>query len=332
MTPASPRKLVVLTDNTVHPEAVDRLRARARVRILDAYPAEATLAQACREADAILARLGVVTAGVLQAGSRLRIIACHGAGSDCVDLPAATEHGIVVTTTGPANASAVAEYTFALLLGLLRKVPAADAAMRAGQWSRQPLIGARLEGRILGIVGCGAVGTRVARIAQGFGMDVLASKPGRPGAEPPPVPTLPLRALLVRADIVSLHLRLTPRNAGIIDAASIAAMKPGAVVVNTARGELVDEAALVAALTSGHLAGAALDTFAVEPLSPTSVLRRMPNVLLSPHVAGQTSDALLQVGHAAVQAILQEFDGQRPAFVVNPEAYAARRKTPDGSP
>jgi D-3-phosphoglycerate dehydrogenase / 2-oxoglutarate reductase len=331
LTPASPRKLVVLTDNTVHPEAVERLRAHAAVCILDAYSAEATLTEACREADAILVRLGVVTALVIEAGARLRIIACHGAGSDCVDLPAATQRGIIVTTTGPANASAVAEYTFALLLGLLRKVPAADAGMRAGLWSRQPLIGARLEGRMLGIVGCGAIGTRVARMAQGFGMEVLASEPRRLGAAPLPIPALPLHELLARADIVSLHLRLTPQNAGIIDAASIAAMRPGAILVNTARGELVDEVALAAALASGHLAGAALDTFAVEPLSPTSELRRMANVLLSPHVAGQTNDALLQVGHAAVQAILEEFEGNQPAFVVNPEAYAVRHKSANGS-
>jgi D-3-phosphoglycerate dehydrogenase / 2-oxoglutarate reductase len=321
---ARPHRLVVLTDDTVHGAAVERLRARASVRILNGYPDEAMLTEACRDADAILARLGVVTAGVIAAAPSLRIIARHGAGSDGVDLAAATERGILVTTTGPANAGAVAEYTFALLLGWFRKVPAADAGMRNGLWSRESLIGGALEGRTLGIVGCGAVGTRVARIAQAFGMDVLAAEPRRPNPAPPPLRTLPLHALLVRSDIVSLHLRLTPATAGIIDAAAIAAMKPGAVLVNTARGELVDEAALIAALESGHLAGAALDTYAVEPLSRTSVLRRMPQVLLSPHVAGQTREALARVGQVAVQAILDEFDGRRPAFVVNPEAYAAR--------
>jgi D-3-phosphoglycerate dehydrogenase / 2-oxoglutarate reductase len=324
LTRASPRKPVVLTDNTVHPAAVERLRLRAALRILDAYPSEARLAAACRQADAVLARLGVITAGVIESSPRLRIIARHGAGSDGVDLAAATVRGIVVTTTGPANAAAVAEYTFALLLGLLRKVPAADAGMRNGLWSRDPLVGGALEGLTLGIVGCGAVGRRVAHIAQAFGMTVLAAEPGRPGVPSPPVPVLPLLDLLPRCDVVSLHLRLTEANAGTIDAAAIAAMKRGAVLVNTARGELVDEAALIAALQFGHLAGAALDTYAVEPLAPTSLLRSMPNVLLSPHVAGQTGDALLRVGHAAVQAILDEFDGQRPAFVANPEAYAAR--------
>ncbi len=324
MTEAPPSRLVVLTDPSVHPEAVARLRARAEVVVLDGYPDETTLSAACRGADAVLARLGVVTGGVIDASPRLRIIARHGAGSDGVDLAAATARGIVVTTTGPANAGAVAEYTIALLLGLLRKVPTADAGMRAGLWSREPLVGGALEGRTLGIVGCGAVGTRVARIAQAFGMTVLASEPGRPGVSPAEVPALPLLELLPRCDVVSQHLRLTDCNVGIIDAAAIAAMKRGAVLVNTARGELVDEAALIAALQSGHLAGAALDTYLVEPLPRGSVLRAMPNVVLSPHVAGQTSDAVLRVGLAAVQAILDEFDGRRPAFVVNPEAYAAR--------
>lgn len=318
-------KLVVLTDATVHPEAVERLRRHATVRVLDGYPGEAALTEACRDAHAILARLGVVTAGVIQAAPSLRIIARHGAGSDGVDLPAATARGVVVTTTGPANAGAVAEYTFALLLGWLRRVPAADAGMRHGEWSRAPLVGSALEGRTLGIVGCGAVGTRVARIAEAFGMRVVATQPGGANAAPAPVPTVPLRELLSQSDIVSLHLRLSAENAGIIDAAALAAMKPGAVLVNTARGELVDEPALIAALRSGHLSGAALDTYAVEPLSPTSELRRMPQVLLSPHVAGQTTDALRRVGLAAVQAILDEFDGTRPPFVVNPEAYATRR-------
>lgn len=304
---------------------VARLRTQAELRILDGYPNEATLMEACRDADAILARLGVVTAAVIQAAPRLRIIARHGAGSDGVDLPAATAQGVVVTTTGPANAGAVAEYTIALLLGLLRKVVAADRGMREGLWSRGPLVGGALEGSTLGIVGCGAVGMRVARIAQAFGMDVLASEPSRRDVPLPPVPTVKLQDLLRRADVVSLHLRLLPGNAGIIDAAAIAAMKPGAVLVNTARGELVDEAALIAALNTGHLAGAALDTYAVEPLPVTSPLRSMPNVLLSPHVAGQTGSALVRVGHAAVQAIVDEFDGRRPAFVVNPDAYAARR-------
>ena len=193
--------------------------------------------------------------------------------------------------------------------------------MRAGTSSRAPLVGESLEGKTLGIVGCGAVGSRA---AAGFGMHVIAAAGRGADAAPKPVPVLPLAELLAVADIVSLHVRLTPETHGMIDARAIAAMKPGAVLVNTARGELVDEAALIAALQSGHLAGAALDTYAVEPLAGDSPLRRMANVVLSPHVAGQTKDAVVLVGLAAAQAILDELAGRRPRFVVNSEAYAAR--------
>jgi D-3-phosphoglycerate dehydrogenase len=318
------RPLVVFTDESIRPEVAQRLGETCAVRILRAYPSEQDLAKACRDAEAILARFGVVTARVIAAAPRLRVIARHGAGSDGVDLAAASARGIVVTTTGPANAGAVAEYTFALLLAMLRRVPQADRDMRAGGWSRDNLIGEALEGRTLGIVGFGAAGSRVARAAAGFGMHVVATAGRATETVAKPVPVLPLLEMLAAADVVSLHVRLTPETFGMIDAHAIAAMKQGAVLVNTARGELVDEVALIAALNSGHLGGAALDTFAIEPLAVDSPLRRMTNVLLSPHVAGQTKDAVLRVGLAAAQAILDELAGRRPQFVVNPEAYAAR--------
>jgi D-3-phosphoglycerate dehydrogenase / 2-oxoglutarate reductase len=321
---AALRWKVVFTDESIRPEAADRLRDTCTVQILQAYPNETTLIDACHDADAILARLGVVTAGVIEAAPRLRIIARHGAGSDAVDLAAATRHGVVVTTTGPTNAGAVAEYTFALLLALLRHVTLADAGMRAGAWSRASLVGEALEGKTLGIIGFGAVGGRVARIAAGFGMRVIAAAGRIVATSPKPVPVFPLQEMLAMADIVSLHARLMPATYGILDAAMIAAMKPGAVLVNTARGELVDEVALIAALRSGHLAGAALDTYAIEPLAADSPLRSLRNVVLSPHVAGQTRDAVVKVGLAAAQAILDEQAGRRPDFVVNPDAYAMR--------
>ena len=322
--PTAHRPTVVFTDESIRPEVAELMRGSCNVRILQAYPSEQVLAEACQNAEAILARLGVVTARVIAAAPRLRIIARHGAGSDGVDLAAATARGVIVTTTGPANAGAVAEYTFALLLALLRRVTQADGAMRAGLWSRDPLVGEALEGKTLGIVGFGAVGGRVARVAAAFGMQVIAAAGRGPDAVPKPVPVLPLVEMLAAADVVSLHARLMPETHGMIDARAIAAMRPGAVLVNTARGELVDEAALIAALQTGHLAGAALDTYAIEPLAANSPLRGLTNVVLSPHVAGQTKDAVLKVGSAAGQAILDELAGRRPRFVVNPAAYAAR--------
>jgi D-3-phosphoglycerate dehydrogenase len=322
------RPLVVFTDASIRPEATARLSEHCQVRVLPgAYPAEDVLIAACTNADAILARLGTVTRRVIEAAPRLRIIARHGVGVDAVDLEAATAHGVVVTTTGAINAAAVAEYTFALLLALARKVLQADASMRQGAWSRDPLVGMELDGKTLGIVGVGSIGQRVARQALGFGMRVVAHDPNVPVPPDAAIRMVSLAELLAGADIVTLHTRLMPGTAKLIDAAALAAMRPSALLVNTARGELVDEVALTAALHNGSLAGAALDTFATEPLSADSPLRAMPNVILSPHVAGQTADAVVKVALAAVDAILSELAGHRPAHVYNPEAYAIRNMT-----
>ncbi|HEV7268239.1 MAG TPA: hydroxyacid dehydrogenase [Falsiroseomonas sp.] len=320
------RPHVVLSDPSIHPAAIALLEQHCSVRVLDAYCPEAEFAAACRDASAILARLGTVTRGVIAAAPRLRIVARHGAGVDAVDIAAATGQGIVVTTTGILNAAAVAEYTFALLLTLARRTPEADAGMHAGAWDRDPLVGIELDGRTLGIIGLGAIGQRVARQALGFGMQVLASRSPRGERQVSGVEVVPLRELLARADIVTLHLRLSPETEGLLDAASIAAMRPGALIVNTARGELIDETALIRALASGHLGGAALDAFVSEPLAPGSPLRSLRNVVLSPHVAGQTEAAVERVGRAAAAAVLEELAGRRPPHVFNPDAYEVRRR------
>jgi D-3-phosphoglycerate dehydrogenase len=319
--------VVVLTDGSIRREAIDLLSPSCDVRVLEAYPAEDTLIDACRDADAILARLGVVTRRVIESAPKLRIVARHGVGVDAVDLDAATRAGVVVTTTGSENAAAVAEYTFALLLALLRHVVPADAGMREGKWDRDALVGGELDGATLGVVGYGAIGRRVARQAAGFGMRVLACDVAATAPEAG-VAMVSLQELLARSDVVSLHTRLLADNARLLDAEAFAAMKPGACLVNTARGELVDEAALIAALKRGSLRGAALDTYEREPLAPSSELRRMRNVVLSPHVAGQTEAALRRVAIAAAQCILDELAGRTPAFVYNPEAYGNRRKDP----
>ncbi|WP_270933356.1 hydroxyacid dehydrogenase [Falsiroseomonas oryzae] len=320
------RPLVVLSDPSIHPDAVALLARDCTLRILDAYSPEDVFAQAASGASAILARLGTVTRRVIQAAPGLRIVARHGVGVDAVDLAAATAQGVVVTSTGSANAAAVAEYTFALLLALARKLPQADHAMRGGAWSREPLVGLELEGRVLGILGLGAIGERVARQALGFGMRVQAWRSGRAQRQVAGVAMVELPDLLATSDVLTLHLRLSAETAGCLDAAAIAALKPGALLVNTARGELVDEPALIRALAAGRLGGAALDTFAEEPLPGDSPLRRMHNVLLSPHVAGQTEAAVRRVGLAAAQAVLDELSGRRPANVHNAAAYAVRRE------
>lgn len=316
--PARHRPQVVFTDTSIADEARALLEPTCDIRIAGAYASEDATIAVARDADAIIARLGQITAGVIAAAPRLRIVACHGSGVDCVDMAAATARRVVVTNAGPSNAGAVAEYTFALLLALLRKIPLADRGMREGAWARTPQIGASLEGKTLGIVGFGQIGQRVARSALGFGMRVLVTDPR--AQTPAEITRVPLERLLATADIVSVHARLTPETAGMLDPR---AMRSGSVLVNTARGEIVREDCLIEALRTGHLAGAALDTYAVEPLPAASPLRSMDNVVLSPHVSAQTREAMAAMGRTAAEAILDVLAGRRPKFVRNPEVYAA---------
>ncbi len=318
------RPVVLLTDDSIHPDAVALLRQTCEVRIAGAYADEATMVKAARDAVAILARLGTISAPVIAAAPGLRIVACHGSGVDDVDLDAATAAGVVVTNAGAANASAVAEYTFALLLALVRRVPQADRSMRSDGWDRAPLVGVGLEGRILGVVGLGQIGRRVARIGMGFGMTVLACDPKPVVPDGLAVRLAPLPVLLSEADVVTLHARSSRATRGIVDARAFSMMRPGGFLVNTARGDLVDQGAMLASLRSGHLAGAALDVYDLEPLPLESPLRTMENVVLSPHVAAQTADAVRAMGFAAARAILAELAGERPLSVYNPEVYAVR--------
>lgn len=319
------RPVVVFTDETVCSQAVELLRESCEVRVLSAYPPEAALIAACTDAQAILARLGVVTGRVIEAAPRLRIIARHGVGVDAVDVAEATRRGILVTTTGSMNAAAVAEYTLGLLLALARKIPRADQGMRTGGWDRQPLIGLELDGLTMGVVGLGAIGSRVARYGLGLGMSVVAHDPHVAQPSDPAIRMASFADLLREADVVTLHTRLTPETHHMIDDPALEAMKPGALLLNTARGELVDQAALTRALARGGIGGAALDAFEDEPLAEDSPLRGFANVVLSPHVAGQTAAALVRVGMEAAAAILDELAGRVPRHVYNPEALEVRR-------
>jgi phosphoglycerate dehydrogenase-like enzyme len=321
------RPIALLVDHSIQPQAAEILRKTCEVRIIDPYPSEATLIKEMGEADVMLARHVKITAPALDAARKLKIVACHGVGVDRLDLAHATSLGIVVTTTGSANAAAVAESTFGLLLGLLRKVREADEGMRSGAWSRDALIGPELEGRTLGLIGLGAIGKRVARQALGFRMNVIAYDPNVPA--PPPdldVKMVPFETMLAQSDIVSAHPRLNAGNIRMMNAAAFAAMKPTACFINTSRGELVDEAALIDALRTGKITNAALDVFEKEPLPADSPLRKMPNVLLAPHVAGQTHEALVKIAICGAEQMLDELAGKQPRFVYNPEVYEIRKK------
>jgi len=250
------------------------------------------------DADGLIVRSATrVTAELLERAPALRVIGRAGVGVDNVDVDAATRRGVLVMNTPGGNAVSVAEHTLALLLSLARSVPQCNAAIHAGRWEKSSAVGTEVRGKTLGLIGLGRVGSEVARRARGLEMTVVAHDPygSADVARELEVELLPLDELLARADCVSLHTALSPATEKMINAAAIARMKAGARLVNCARGELVDEAALAEALRSGHIAGVAVDTFAEEP-PKNSPLIGLPNVIATPHIAGSTAEAQEEVG------------------------------------
>ena len=256
------------------------------------------LPAALADADALVVRSAVqVDEALMEKAPKLRVIGRAGVGVDNIDAEAATRRGVVVMNTPGANAVAVAELTLCLMIALARKVPAANTTMHAGKWEKKNLQGLELRGKTLGILGLGRVGLEVARRARGFGMEIVGSDPfvSAAVARENGILLVSLDELFAKADYLTLHVGLTPATAGVINAKTIAAMKKGVRIVNCARGELVDEEALVAALKSGHVAGAALDVFTVEPLKDSPYFG-LDNVILTPHIAGSTAEAQEAVG------------------------------------
>lgn len=260
---------------------------------------EGEMVQLVRGCAGLIVGVDPVTRNVLEAGP-LRVVVKYGSGMDNIDLGAAEALGVRVSSTPGANARSVAELAIALLLALARNVAAHDRRVRAGSWKRST--GVELEGKRLGVVGYGAIGREVAGIAGCLGMHVAAHDPF---VQEAPVPLVPLEELCATSDAVSLHLPLTEETRGLIGDRELAAMKPGAFLLNTARGGLVDEEALAAALRSGRLAGAALDGFEVEPLGD-SPLRELENVILSPHAGASTHEAVLRTAARAVDQLLAD--------------------------
>ncbi|MGA2571122.1 MAG: phosphoglycerate dehydrogenase [Terracidiphilus sp.] len=256
------------------------------------------LPAALADADALVVRSAVQVGDELMAHApKLRVIGRAGVGVDNIDAEAATRRGIVVMNTPGANAVAVAELTVGLMIALARKMPAANTTMHAGKWEKKSLQGSELRGKTLGILGLGRIGLEVAKRARGFGMEILGADPfvAAAVARENGIALVPAEELFAKADYLTLHVGLTPQTTGIINAKTIATMKKGVRIINCARGELVDDAALVEALKSGQVAGAALDVFAVEPPKESPYFG-LDNVILTPHVAGSTAEAQEAVG------------------------------------
>ncbi|WP_238878439.1 hydroxyacid dehydrogenase [Achromobacter xylosoxidans] len=292
----------VLISEFMDAPAVDALRQRFDVRYApDLVEQRDALLRAAGQADALIVRnRSQVDAALLAAAPRLRAVGRLGVGLDNIDLPGCAARGIQVVPATGANARAVAEYVIGTLLALLRGAYAASAEVAGGEWPRAALSqGLEAHGRTLGVVGFGGIGQLTARLAAGLGMRVVARDAALPADHPAwadaGATRLELDDLLAQADAVTLHVPLTSGTRHLLDAARIARMRPGAVLINTSRGGIVDETALAVALRGGHLGGAALDVFEQEPLPAGGPLAGAPNLILTPHIAGLTREANTRV-------------------------------------
>lgn len=281
------------------------------------------------DADAVVVRLFPVRRGDLERARRLKVVAKHGVGVDNIDCEAATEKGIPVLYTPGGNANAVAEHTFALLFALLRRTEASDRSVRAaGPWRREDFQGVELAGKTLGVIGLGRIGTLVATKATlGFGMKVIAYDPyvDRNASRPFAVEFCDtLQELVTTADATTLHVPLTNETRGLIDGRVLGQIKSSGRLINTSRGAVVDESALATALSSGQLAGAALDVFEEEPLPPGHPLRAAPNTVLTPHIAGLTDEAMIRISTDIARGVLEILEGGRPSGdLANPEVKSS---------
>lgn len=328
------RRLVVPDDyNDVYAGApeIARLRERCEVTIFTTpHRSLDELVERIGDAEMIVAnreRLPL-RAPLFDRLPGLRLIAQTGMRGGHLDLDAATERGILVAGTGgagPHSAASTVELTVGLMIAAMRRLPFGDAELRAGRWSQ--FVGRELAGRRLGILGLGRIGTRVAEICRAIGMDVLAWGPTLTPerATAAGVAYRPLDDLLGEADVVSIHLRLSPESRGLLDRARLARLKASALLVNTARGAIVDEAALVEMLRDGRLWGAALDVFAQEPLPTDHPLLTLPNVVLTPHIGWVAERSYAQFFAGIAENVTAYLDGRPIPQLLNPEALGRRR-------
>jgi D-3-phosphoglycerate dehydrogenase len=268
--------------------------------------------------DGFIAGLDVIDRDALDTADHLKVIARYGVGVERVDLQAAQARGICVTNTPSANSNAVAELTLGLMLALARQIPTAVTTTRAGEWQR--LSGVSLEGKTVGLIGFGNIGRAVARRVKAFETTVLAYDPypNTAAVAALGVQLTPLDDLLPAADFVSLHLPVVPETRGMVNTAFLAKMKRGSYLVNTARGDLIDEAALLAALESGQITGAALDCFTVEPPGADNALLHLPQVIATPHSGAHTDGATNAMGWGALENCLAVLRGEQPLNPVTP--------------
>lgn len=309
-------KVILVNGPDLHPDAVRMIAEKGfEVVYTPAYADPDVINAALRETGAVgmVSRLGRISAEALRDAPALRVISKHGAGVDNIDVVGASALDIAVLAASGANAVSVAEHAIALLLATVKRIVPLDAGLRAGRWEKPGFLGRELAGSTIAFIGMGAIAQATARMAGGFGLKAVGYDPFASDMDFEAVGATRVASVedaLSGADVVSLHCPLTPETSRLLNAERIALMRPGSYVVNTARGGLIDEDALLDAIRSGQLAGAGLDTFAVEPPAADHPFWAEPNIVVSPHIGGVTREAGARVGTEAVRGIFQILDGE----------------------
>lgn len=300
----SKRPVVIVTGADLADQALALLRDYEIV-YAGKTPIEDALITLCQRHDpvAIIVRYGAVGARVMDAAPSLRVISKHGSGTDTIDKTAALARGIEVRAAIGANAAAVAEQALALMLACAKSVVELNTRMHAGHWDKATHKSIELNGRTVGLVGLGAIGQRFARMCDAMGMNVLGFDPFAKNM-PDFIQQVDLDTIWRSSDVISLHCPITPENRGMVNAHTLAACKKGVILVNTARGGLVNEVDLLAAVQSRQVFAAGLDSFAIEPMSSTHIFHNASQILLSPHIGGVTADAYINMGVGAARNVL----------------------------
>lgn len=283
---------------------------------------EEELAKHSCDVDALVLGADPCTSQVIEASKKLKVIAKHGTGYDNIDVKSATERRIPVTYVPVLNADSVADFAMGLLIALARRIPAANYSMKSGEWRGSLFVGKELNGKILGIVGLGEIGSRVARRALSFGMRVIYFDiRRRQDLEEEGLSYTDLDGLLSKSDFISLHTSLTRETEGMIDRYKLEKVKRGAYLINTARGALIDEYAVAKAVNEGRLAGVALDVFAHEPPESNNPLFELDNVICTPHIASYTTEALQKIDAVLANDVVRVLSGERPIYCLNPAVF-----------
>ena len=306
----------ILVCDPIDSEGIEKLRKAGFYVNLMPSITEETLEEIVQEYDVLIVRGRTkVTRDIIERGKHLKVIARAGSGIDNIDLRAAEERGVAVLNTTEAAADSVAELTIGLMIALARKIVLADSSMKNGRWLKKELKGQLLKGKKLGLIGLGNIGLRVAKIARTIGMKILITKRNPPSPEllrSLEAEFLPLDELLRQSDIVSIHIPLTEETRHMIGAEEISKMKDGAFLINTARGSIVNEDALLGALKSGKLGGAALDVYTVEPPENWELMK-LPNVVCTPHIGAQTVEAQKKASIILAEKIILFFGRSLPS-------------------